>query len=611
MPELPHLMNGAVTRSHGATVTEQLASADFAYQPIISTSSLRVHGFEALARLPEGTPAICDLLDMAAETGNLRTMDLALLRNAIAKFARFEAAGSTRLFCNVDNRSYEGSPPTIEGIRDVFSNSGLSAGNLCLEISERDPVRSAENMLRAVELLSGIGVRIALDDFGIGMSGLHMLMTIEPDYVKIDRSFIDQIATNPRKQAIVAKLCGLAHALGFMTVAEGVESESDFRMARDLGCDLAQGFGIAHPTTRLSELAMSYGRTLRGAGRPKMNARVAKLLNPITPLVIDAPLIDAANAFKAAPGLRIIPVTDRGGLVLGALAEEDIRRYLLSDFGPSLLANKGATLTLEKLVRRFPIGDATASVEAIVNSYVDAESACGLILADEGCYAGYLSNHAILRLASETAVSTAREQNPLTHLPGNRSIAQHIEGALSRTGPQTLVFFDFNNFKAFNDSYGFAAGDRALVMFADLLRKVQAKASFIGHIGGDDFFVSLTHDEMASAEIIRGLCVKFASDAESLYSAVDRAAGGILAVDRFGHERFFPLLRVSASMLHLPAARAHLTLEMVNDQLAAGKKMAKVAATGIATVRLPESGTATLIERLAGRAEHIEAFKLA
>jgi uncharacterized protein (UPF0210 family) len=64
-------------------------------------------------------------------------------------------------------------------------------------------------------------------------------------------------------------------------------------------------------------------------------------------------------------------------------------------------------------------------------------------------------------------------------------------------------------------------------------------------------------------------------------------------------------------MLHLPAARAHLTLEMVNDQLAAGKKMAKVAATGIATVRLPESGTATLIERLAGRAEHIEAFKLA
>jgi diguanylate cyclase (GGDEF)-like protein len=600
MPEISRSTSRAAVAYGGASLAAQLASADFAYQPIISTSSLRVHGFEALARLPEGTMAVCELLDMAAEAGTLRAMDLSLLRSAIAKFGNFEAAGATRLFCNVDNRSYEGSPPTIKGIRDIFSNSGLSAGNLCLEISERDPVRSAENLLRAVELLSGMGVRIALDDFGIGMSGLHMLMTIEPDYVKIDRTFIDQIARNPRKQAIVAKLCGLAHALGFLTVAEGVETESDFRMARDLGCDLAQGFGIAHPTTRLSELAMAYGGTLRDAQRPRMNARVAKLLTPITPLVIDAPLIDAANAFKAAPDLRIIPVVDQSGFVLGALAEEDIRRYLLSDFGPSLLANKGAAPRLEKLVRRFPIGDATASVEAIVNSYVDAESACGLILANEGSYAGYLSNHAVLRLASEAAVSTAREQNPLTHLPGNRSIAHHIDDILSRTGPQTLVFLDFNNFKAFNDSYGFAAGDRALMMFADLLRKAQAKTSFVGHVGGDDFFVSLAHDETISARIVRGLCAKFASDAESLYSAADRAAGGIMALDRFGHERFFPLLRVSASMLHLPAARAHLTLEMVNDQLAAGKKLAKAAANGIATVRLPETGAAALLERLEG-----------
>ena len=72
--------------------------------------------------------------------------------------------------------------------------------------------------------------------------------------------------------------------------------------------------------------------------------------------------------------------------------------------------------------------------------------------------------------------------------------------------------------------------------------------------------------------------------------------------DRFGDERFFPLLRVSASMLHLPVARAHLTAAMVNDQLAAGKQMAKMAATGIATVRLPENGVGALVERLAASA---------
>ncbi|MFD1949741.1 EAL domain-containing protein [Sphingomonas arantia] len=581
----------AVGGHNSESVAVMLARADFAFQPIVTTSSMTVHGFEALARFPEGMPTVCALLDEAEVTGTLRALDLGLVRKAITKFARFESAGATRLFCNVDNRTYGGSPATLGGIRDLFTECGLAAGNLCLEISERAPVQDSTNLLRTVEMLNGMGVRIALDDFGVGMSGLHMLLTIEPDYVKIDRAFIDQIDTSARKQAIVAKLCGLAHALGFMTVAEGVETEAEFRMARDLGCDLAQGFGIARPTTRIEDLAMSYGRSLLVSHGARMHARVEELLNPVAPMLLDAPLVDAADRFKAMPDLRVIPVIDATGSVLGALLEEDMRRYLLSDYGPALLANKGAAPRMEKLVRRFPVADANGTVEAIVNSYVAADSACGLILSDEGRYAGFLTNNAVLRLAAEAAVSAAREQNPLTQLPGNRSIAHHIGEALKRRGPQALIFFDFDNFKAFNDHYGFAAGDRALMMFADLLRKLDVTtASFVGHIGGDDFFASIAAEEPASTEIVHELCAKFASDAESLYSVRDRAAGGIHSVDRFGQNRFYPLLRTSASLLHLPAARAHLTVEMVNDQLATGKQMAKASSSGIAAVRLPESG---------------------
>jgi diguanylate cyclase (GGDEF)-like protein len=596
--------NGGIIRSDEAEPSStHIALADFAYQPIISTSSLRVHGFEALARFPDGTPGICDLLDEAAAAGTLRAMDVALLRKAIGKFAGFTPACTTRLFCNIDNRTYEGSPPTADRLDDLIAGSGMKASNLCLEISERKPVQSPNNLLQTVQLLSAMGTRIALDDFGVGMSGLHMLMTIEPDYVKIDRVFIDDLAGNARKQAIVAKLCGLAHALGFLTVAEGVETESDFRMARDLGCDLAQGYCIARPTTRLGDLAMSYGRTLGELAEPKMNPRVAELLTPMTTLLVDEPLSTAVDAFKLTPELRLIPVTDREGLVMGALMEEDIRRYLLSDFGPALLANKGFAPRVGQLVRRFPTGEAHGSIEAIVNSYVAAESACGLILANDGRYAGYLSNHALLRLAAEREVSVARDQNPLTQLPGNRSIARHIDEVLLRSGAQTLTFLDFDNFKAFNDCYGFAAGDRALMMLADLLRGLETMAAaFVGHVGGDDFFLSLARGEQESGSVVRTLCAKFAADAASLYSPAHRAAGGIHAPDRFGDERFFPLLRVSASMLHLPVARAHLTAAMVNDQLAAGKQMAKMAATGIATVRLPENGVGALVERLTASA---------
>ncbi len=576
-----------------------LAMTDFAYQPIVSTTTLQVHGFEALARLPDGMPGVCDLLDQAACENVLRQVDLTLVRKAISKFAGFASAGTTRLFCNVDNRTYEGTPPTAAWLDDLIAGSGLGAVNLCLEISERNPVRSQANLRHTVEFLSAMGARIALDDFGIGTSGLHMLLTIEPNYVKIDRVFIDDLASSARKQAIVAKLCGLAHALGFLTVAEGVETESDFRMARDLGCDLAQGYGIARPTTHLGDLTMSYDRSFGTLAVATMAPRVAELLTPTPPILLDDPLLNAADAFKAAPELRVIPVTDPTGMVMGALLEEDIRRYLFSDFGPALLANKGAAPRVAQLVRRFPTGEAHGSIETIVNSYVAAESTCGLILANDGRYAGYLSNHALLRLAAERAVSTARDQNPLTQLAGNRGVARHIDEMLLQSGSRTLAFFDFDNFKAFNDTYGFAAGDRALMMFADLLREQEmTSGAFVAHIGGDDFFISLNHAEDESRVIIAGLCARFASDAASLYSASHRDAGGIHATDRYGELRFFPLLRVSASILHMPAARAHLTAAMVNDQLAAGKQAAKLAVSGVATVRLPESGVAALMEKV-------------
>lgn len=584
------------------SLATQFALADFAYQPIISTSTLRVHGFEALARLPEGMPGICDLLDRAADGDQLHNLDMSLLTRAIGKFAQFEGAGVSRLFCNVDNRSYDAEPPTPENIVDAISRCGLETSNLCLEVSERGPIQSSATLMRTIELLDAMDVRIALDDFGIGMSGLYMLMTIEPDYVKIDRVFIADIAGNSRKQAIVAKLCGLAHALGFMTVAEGIESDADFRMARDLGCDLAQGYAIGRPTTRLSELAMTYGRQLRLSEEPRMASRVAELLTPVAPLKPRDLLLTATEIFRDAPELRVIPVTDDDNMVVGAILEEDVRRYLLSEYGPSLLANKSAAPRISGLVRRFPIGEAFGSIEAIVNCYVASASAAGLILAADGRYAGYLGNHALLRLAAERDISLAREQNPLTQLPGNRAINRQIEESLTRAGDETLVFFDFDNFKAFNDSYGFAAGDRALMMFADLLRKLEASPGiFTGHVGGDDFFASICADEIAATEIVARLCTKFASDAESLYSAADRAAGGIRAIDRFGAERLFPLLRVSASLLHLPASRAHLTLEMVNDQLAAGKRMAKASHAGLATTRLPESGAAALRDQIGAR----------
>ncbi len=191
---------------------------------------------------------------------------------------------------------------------------------------------------------------------------------------------------------------------------------------------------------------MSYGRNLGVIGAPRMAPRVADLLAPVEPMTPDDLLQTAAEVFRADPDLRVIPIVDQTNMVVGALLEEDVRRYLLSEYGPSLLANRSAAPRLGGLVRRFPIGEAFSSIEAIVNCYVASESACGLILAADGRYAGYLGNHALLRLAAERDVSLAREQNPLTQLPGNRSIGRHIEDSprpLRRPDPGVLRLRQF------------------------------------------------------------------------------------------------------------------------------------------------------------------------
>lgn len=588
------------------TILNAVEGLDYAFQPIISTSSLKVHGFEALARLHDSYyPEITGLLDAAHDAGTIGQVEGALLGKAVRKFGEFSEAGSVRLFCNLDNRVFDGQIPDRALADQLFDPALIRFDRLCLELSERSPIVSPEMMERLTRFLVRRGAKVALDDFGVGVSSLQLLMRIEPHYVKIDRCFIEAVATSPRKQAIVAKLCELSHALGFFTVAEGVETEADFRMARDLGCDFAQGYHIARPTERMNELATAYGRSVSRGGSPQMNPRVAELLCEIPQLRDDAPLAAAAEIFKHNPALTLIPVLDTAGAIQGAILEKDMRRYLLSDFGPALLANKSAAPRLAELVSRCPVADAHGTIEAIVNSYVAADSTHGMILAAEGRYAGYLTNNALLRLASERDVTVAREQNPLTQLPGNQAINRRIAQVLGHTLPTTLVLFDFDNFKAFNDVYGFAAGDRALTLFAELLRARQCHCEvFAGHIGGDDFFLSLHCDEAENEAAVRALCDEFSASVARLYSAGDRERGGVVTLDRFGERRFFPLLRASAGIVHLPLARAHLSQEMVESQLAAAKDGAKKAAPGLMVKRLPESGAAAQQDRIAGAVAH-------
>ncbi len=142
------------------------------------------------------------------------------------------------------------------------------------------------------------------------------------------------------------------------------------------------------------------------------------------------------------------------------------------------------------------------------------------------------------------------DANPLTRLPGNLSIESRIERALAQARPLAVLYVDLNQFKAYNDAYGYDAGDRVLrALSRVLVDQIRGgPVDFVGHIGGDDFIALSTPERMEAAA--QRVCAAFDAAVPAFYSAEDRARGSIRAKDRQGVARDFPLLSVAVGICH-------------------------------------------------------------
>jgi PleD family two-component response regulator len=170
----------------------------------------------------------------------------------------------------------------------------------------------------------------------------------------------------------------------------------------------------------------------------------------------------------------------------------------------------------------------------------------------------------------------AFDANPSTGLPGNNSINEAIARALAERRPLCVIYSDLDNFKSYNDKYGFARGDRAIRFTADMLRRsvdtVCGPGCFLGHIGGDDFTVLVPSGRARAVaeEIIR----RFDAGVKDLYDPADLTAGGIEAADRQGMRRYFPIMTISLAVVDLAARTFSHYLE-VSNTCAEVKKAAK------------------------------------
>jgi diguanylate cyclase (GGDEF)-like protein/PAS domain S-box-containing protein len=226
------------------------------YQPEIDLTTRRVVGVEALVRWESprrGLVSPGEFIPVAEATGLIMPLGELVLGKACSQTAEWRREGlvpdSFVTWVNLSGRQL--SAGGVSGVvRRALDQAGLPASFLGLEVTETAivPEGPAGDRARAeLQELHEQGVRIAIDDFGTGFSSLGQLRRFPIDVIKVDRSFVQGIEHDARDAAITANLVTLAHALGLVAIAEGIESNGQLASVRELGCDLAQGFLFARP----------------------------------------------------------------------------------------------------------------------------------------------------------------------------------------------------------------------------------------------------------------------------------------------------------------------------------------------------------------------------
>ena len=573
---------------------------DYAFQPIINIHSGVCYGYEALLRnfTEAGFQSIEDVFNQAYSDRKLFPLDLYLREKALEKFSCLPYHNRMKLFYNLDNRVLVMPDFSAERTTIILEKYDIHPGAVCLEISEKHDFEtfilndiSSLNEIKNILNYYRQGLfRIAIDDFGSGLSGLEMLYHTEPDYIKIDRFFIKGIAGDPRKKLLLSSTLKMAHILGIMVIAEGVETIDEFYACKQIGCDFIQGYLIQRPTVALDELCEQYEivKNLNSLDKREMrtdNKMIQDHLEYIEPISLSrssSTLIDIDTVFETFRKHKVnsfFPVTNGNGEPVGVIREKDLKEYVYSPYGKDLLKNKTAG-KITSFVSKIPVSDINTRVEKILEVFsIDAHSE-GILITDNGSYIGYLSTNSLIKLLNEKNLAEARDQNPLTKLPGNTVINRFISTAIHETEEQyVFVYFDFDNFKPFNDEYGFRQGDRAILIFSDILKDMyNRKKCFIGHIGGDDFFAAFKCNEHTMDDIdmlIESAITRFSDDVISMYSPEHRQQGYTEALNRDGIRTSFPLLGVSAGILVVPSGPRTTTQEEMFTRLAHLKKQAK------------------------------------
>jgi EAL domain-containing protein (putative c-di-GMP-specific phosphodiesterase class I)/GGDEF domain-containing protein len=508
-----------------------------AFQPVFRARTGELEGCEALLRLPPGSgfAGPYEAFTEALRLGLAAELEVASTARVLRDAEPF--AGDQLIFLNVLAPFLTDPRLGAAWLVERIVAHGRQPSRVILELPEISRIADFQAFARSLEPYRLEGFRVAIDDFGAGYTNLRMITDIAPDFVKLDRVFIENIFVHARKRILVESVVSLCHRINCGVVAEGIETAEDLETCLGAGVDYLQGYLLARPGPPevaffAEDLTVS---SVRGAhARGEIGAAVSQ--GPTLPA--DAPLSAANACFSSEPDLDVVPIL-LSGRAIGLLGRARAAAFpFFSETSESDPVSAAAADTpWDQVDETTPL----EQVAALIARRPRASRFEPIVVTGPGkAYRGLLRFDDLLALFARLHVENGLEVHPLTDLPGRGRLEAELERRLARRVPFGLARLNVRRFRAFNDRYGFLRGDKLLAHVAAILRALsnEEPGSFLAHYGADDFGF-LMSPERGSGIIVRAVQGLEATIGE-FYDSEDLAAGGLVGRDSRGGPTVVP-----------------------------------------------------------------------
>jgi len=553
-------------------------------QPVIHLKTQEILGYEGLVRGPEGSSLYHPAqLFAAADAQGLRAETELLAQELVVEnFVTRRLPG--KLFLNV-------SPATLaehDGrgylLLMQLRRLRVPAGRVIIELTENQPTTNFCLMRTAMAHFRSLGFEVAIDDLGEGFSSLRLWSELHPEFVKLDMHFTQGIAHDSLKFQFVKAIQQIADSCGTKVIAEGIEQAADLLVLRDLGIPLGQGYLIARPSAEARAISQEARQALGGSRivvYPELghtlvrSATARKLLLDIEPVAPDTANEELFVRFDANSELTSLPVVS-DGRPLGLVNRAELIDGFARPYRRELYGRRACTMFMDDAPLVVDINLSLQQISALLSEADGRHLANGFIVTEQGKYAGMATGRDLIREITQMQIMAARYANPLTLLPGNVPIAEHLARLLDSGASFCACHCDLDNFKPYNDVYGYHQGDHVIRLTGQLLAGVcDPEHDFVGHIGGDDFIIVFQSPDWHArcGRVLRDFEIAI----DGMLTDEERAVGGYSSEDRRGEPAYFPFptLSIGAVVVDATTNASHMD---VSSAAADAKRQAKRAA---------------------------------